>query len=136
MKIKVLIALLMLNEIAKAWWAVVAQPVLLGVGAILTALNQDVLDMDSIELRLPFINKYEEQEEKKDPLDDPFFKPDKTPAEKAGELHGIEVVPKEWGPGSRDALKWVNTPGIQNDPTYEKDMRVKTKEEKEEEKER
>ena len=57
MKIKDVIVLLMLNEIVKAWWAVVAQPVLLGIGAVLSSLNQDVLDIDNFELKLPFLNK-------------------------------------------------------------------------------
>ena len=42
-----------------AWWAAAVQPVILGFGAILTALNQDGLDVESIELKnlLPFVTK-------------------------------------------------------------------------------
>ena len=35
-----------------AWWAATIQPVILGFGAILTALNEDVLDIE-----LPFTNR-------------------------------------------------------------------------------
>ena len=60
MKLSSLIILLSLLEIVKsAWWASAMQPVLLGFGAVFTALNQEILDVEPIELNkgLPFISK-------------------------------------------------------------------------------
>ena len=49
--------------VKSAWWAAAVQPVILGFGAVLTALNQDVLDVDPIELKslLPFISKQDKK---------------------------------------------------------------------------
>ena len=54
-----------ITEIVKsAFWAAAVQPVILGLGAVFSALDQDVLDVDikPIDLKnfLPFINKQEE----------------------------------------------------------------------------
>ena len=60
MKLKDIFALLTLSVTVKGtFWIAAAQPVLLSLGAVLTALNQDVLDFHSIEWNniLPFINK-------------------------------------------------------------------------------
>ena len=42
-------------------WAAAVQPVILSIGALLTAIDLDVLD---INLSLPFINKQDKQTEK------------------------------------------------------------------------
>ena len=54
-----------------AWWAAAVQPLVLGFGAILTALNQDVLDVESIELKgwLPFVNKLEESKDEEEEIE-------------------------------------------------------------------
>ena len=60
MKLSNILVLFSLIVIVKgAWWAAAAQPVLLGFGAVLTALNQNGLDVESLELKqlLPFLNK-------------------------------------------------------------------------------
>ena len=62
MKLSSIFALFTLSVIVKgAWWSAAVQPVILGFGAILTALNQDALDVDvqPIEWKnlLPFISK-------------------------------------------------------------------------------
>ena len=45
MNFKVIFALLTLIVIAKgAWWAAAVQPVILSLGAVLSAIDQDVLD--------------------------------------------------------------------------------------------
>ena len=54
MKVAIILALIQLSVIVKAtWWAAAAQPVILGFGAILTALNLDeVIDnVKPIEVR-------------------------------------------------------------------------------------
>ena len=52
MKLASLFVFLMLTVTVKgAWWAAAVQPVILGFGAILTAFNEDALDIE-----LPFIN--------------------------------------------------------------------------------
>ena len=63
MKLSSIFVLLTLIVIVKsAWWAAAVQPVILGFGTVLTALNQDVLNVELSELKswLPFINKSEE----------------------------------------------------------------------------
>ena len=63
MKLKCLFAFLSLSLMVKGtWWAAAVQPVILSLGAVLTTINQDVLDVESIQLKtwLPFINKSEE----------------------------------------------------------------------------
>ena len=53
MKLSSIFILFTLIVIVKgAWWAAAVQPVILGLGAILTTFNQDVIDLE-----LPFINK-------------------------------------------------------------------------------
>ena len=42
-----------------AWLAAIVQPVIVGLGAVLTALNQDGLDIEPFEFKLPFLNKQE-----------------------------------------------------------------------------
>ena len=52
MKLANFFVFLTLTVIVKgAWWAAAVQPVILGFGAILTAFNEDALDIE-----LPFIN--------------------------------------------------------------------------------
>ena len=75
MKLSCLFVLFTLIVIAKGtWWATAIQPLILGFGAVFTALNQDVLDIELIELKswLPFINKSEEtpSEQKKEQAKD------------------------------------------------------------------
>ena len=63
MKLTLIFAILSLCVIVKGtWWAAAVQPVILSLGAVLTTINQDVLDVASIQLKtwLPFINKSEE----------------------------------------------------------------------------
>ena len=60
MKLKYIFALLSLCLIVKgAWWAAAVQPVILSLGAVMGALDRDVLDVQSIEWKgwMPFINK-------------------------------------------------------------------------------
>ena len=70
MKVTILLALIQLSVLVKAtWWAAAAQPVLLGFGAILTALNlNEVLDdVKPIEIRnwLSLEDTEEKKEKKK-----------------------------------------------------------------------
>ena len=61
MKLTVIFVIFTLIVIVEgAWWAAAVQPVMLGLGALLTTLNQDVLDLE-----LPFINKADIKEEEK-----------------------------------------------------------------------
>ena len=65
MKIIGIFALFTLSTIVEgALWAAAVQPVILTLGAIFTAIDQDVLDVQSIEWKryLPFINKQDKQE--------------------------------------------------------------------------
>ena len=50
----------------KGTWVAAVQPLILSLGAILGAIDLDVLDLSSIELKnlLPFINKNEATDEK------------------------------------------------------------------------
>ena len=49
MKFTSILALFALSEIVNgAFWVAAIQPVLLGLGAVLTALNEDVLDLEPI----------------------------------------------------------------------------------------
>ena len=60
MKLKGIFALLALSVVVKGtWWAAAVQPVILSLGAVFTALNHDVLDINPIEWQSfkPFINK-------------------------------------------------------------------------------
>ena len=62
MKLSVIIALFSLSAIVKgAWLAAAAQPVILTLGAILGALDLDILDFE-----IPFINKQEKEGKKED----------------------------------------------------------------------
>ena len=70
MKLFSIIALFILSvKVVSAFWTAAVQPVILSIGAVFAALNQDVLDVQTIEWRsfLPFINKLagtlEEEEE-------------------------------------------------------------------------
>ena len=60
MKLSDIFVLITLSVMVEgAWWAAAAQPVILSLGAIWTALDSDVLDTKSIELKklLPLYNK-------------------------------------------------------------------------------
>ena len=62
MKLKSIIALFTLIVMVKsAWWFAALNPVILSLGAVLGAIDKDVLDIQAIEWRnlLPFINKYD-----------------------------------------------------------------------------
>ena len=51
----------LINIVKGAWWAAAVQPVILGFGAILTALNQDALEAESFNFKLKtFMNKQDE----------------------------------------------------------------------------
>ena len=70
MKLSIIFAQFTLIVIVKgAWWAAAVHPVVLGFGAVMSAINLDVLNLQSIELKnlLPFVNK---QEESKAPATD------------------------------------------------------------------
>ena len=67
MKLIGIFALFTLSTIVEgAIWAAAVQPVILTLGAIFTAIDQDVLDVQSIEWKryLPFINKLDKQDKK------------------------------------------------------------------------
>ena len=49
------------------WWAAAVQPVILGLGAVLAAIDLDVLDLSS----MPFINKNEATDVKAGPIETP-----------------------------------------------------------------
>ena len=115
MKLTVICVLFALSKIVKgAFWFAAVQPVLLGFGAILTAINQDVLDLESIQLKhwLPFINKQSETKSKNEEVED-----------EPETMHDELGIDKEWDkpyapwpdmyPGSRDKPLWVDAgPGI------------------------
>ena len=46
------------------WWAAAVQPVILSLGAVLAAINQDVFDINSIEWKNLQIFKNEKEEKK------------------------------------------------------------------------
>ena len=49
MKLKVIFALYTLSVIVKGmWWTAAVQPVILSLGAVFTAINLDVLDIEPI----------------------------------------------------------------------------------------
>ena len=59
MKLRSILALSTLCVIVKgAWWAAAVQPVILSLGAVLSAIDLDVLD-----IQLPFLNKQEEDDD-------------------------------------------------------------------------
>ena len=46
MKLKSIIVLLSLSIVVRgSWWVAAAKPVMISLGAVLTAINQDVLDL-------------------------------------------------------------------------------------------
>ena len=67
MKLKVFFAFITISVIVKivkgVWWALALNPVILSLGAILTAIDQDVLNIQPIELRSWF-STFKNQEEK------------------------------------------------------------------------
>ena len=66
MKLKLIFVFLTLTLVAKGFWlAAAVQPVLLSLGAVLTVLNQDALDIQPIEMKnwLPFAKKSKKYEE-------------------------------------------------------------------------
>ena len=70
MKVTIILALIQLSVLVKAtWWAAAAQPVLLGFGAILTALNQNEVidDVKPMQIRnwLPMADNEEKKGKKK-----------------------------------------------------------------------
>ena len=59
MKLRSILALSTLCVIVKgAWWAAAVQPVILSLGAVLSAIDLDVLD-----IQMPFLNKQEEDDD-------------------------------------------------------------------------
>ena len=67
MKLVSFLALLALIEIVRGtWWAAAIQPVILSLGTVLTAINQDVLDINSIEWKNLQIFKNEKEEQKEE----------------------------------------------------------------------
>ena len=60
MKLNTIFALFTLIVMVKgAWWAAAVQPVLLGLGAIFSAIDSEVVD---IQLLQPFVNKQDKTE--------------------------------------------------------------------------
>ena len=62
MKLRDILILFTLNVIVKGvFWAAAVQPVILGLGALFSAIDLDVLDVQLIELKslLPFVSKLE-----------------------------------------------------------------------------
>ena len=60
MKLREIIAIFILSiSVNGAWWTAAVQPVILSLGAVLSAIDLDVLDVQTIGLKnwLPFINK-------------------------------------------------------------------------------
>ena len=74
MKLKDIFALFTLCVIVKgAWFSAAVQPVILGFGAVLSAINSDVLDVQLFEGKnswLPFINKQDKTEPVVEIVDD------------------------------------------------------------------
>ena len=71
MKLKEIFALLTLCVMVKgAWWATAVQPVILSLGAVLTAIDLDVLEGQHFKLKnfLPFINKQDTEKDELAPL--------------------------------------------------------------------
>ena len=65
MKLVSFLALLALIVMVKGtWWAAAVQPVILSLGAVLAAINQDVFDINSIEWKNLQIFKNEKEEKK------------------------------------------------------------------------
>ena len=74
MKIRDIFALFMLSMIVKGtWWAAAVQPVILSLGAVLTAFDKDVLNLEPIQWKnwLPYINKLEKED--KESTTSPLF---------------------------------------------------------------
>ena len=64
MKIRDIFVLFSLSVIVKGtWWAAAVQPVILSLGAVLTAFDKDVLNLEPIQWKnwLPYINKLEKE---------------------------------------------------------------------------
>ena len=60
MKLRDIVVIFILSmTVNGAWWAAAVQPVILSLGAVLSAIDLDMLDVQTIELKswLPFINK-------------------------------------------------------------------------------
>ena len=94
MKIRDIFALFTLIMIVKGtWWAAAVQPVILSLGAVLSAIDKDVLDIEQIQWKnwLPFINKIEKEDKESttSPLfeesEDGSFSKAKAPAEEEAE---------------------------------------------------
>ena len=51
MKLRTILATLTLSVMVKAFWAAAVQPVLLSLGAVLTALDLEALDMEPIDFK-------------------------------------------------------------------------------------
>ena len=67
MKLAGIFVLFTLNAIVEgAFWVAAVQPVILTLGAIFTVIDQDVLDVQSVEWKrwLPFINKQDIEQDR------------------------------------------------------------------------
>ena len=58
----ILVLFAMIVMVKGTWWTAAVQPVILSLGAVLSAIDLDALDVHSIEFKkwLPFINKQKE----------------------------------------------------------------------------
>ena len=77
MKLSGIFALFSLSVLVKGtWWAAAVQPVILSLGAVLSAIDLDGFDIQTIELRnlLPFINKQEKITKEEKPTGPPVDK--------------------------------------------------------------
>ena len=63
MKLKSIVALFtFIISVEGAFWAAALNPVILSLGAVFGAINTDLLNIESIEWNLPFMNKNDKDE--------------------------------------------------------------------------
>ena len=91
MKLKSIFALFTLSVMVKGTWlAAVVQPVILSLGAVLGALDLDVLDVQYL---LPFINKQDENPYEDESLEE-YDKPKKEEADQTRTLNSHLIDPE------------------------------------------
>ena len=73
-----------------AWWAAAVQPVILSLGAVLGALDLDVLDVQYL---LPFINKQDKNPYEDESLEE-YDKPKKEEADQTRTLNSHLIDPE------------------------------------------
>ena len=90
MKLRSIFVVFTLLVVVKgAWMAAIVSPVMVGLGAVFSAIDQEVLNVQSFEWKswLPFINKQAAAEP--DPKGEKYVK-----KETEGEGKGIEMTPE------------------------------------------